>query len=74
MTQEKIQRISELAKKSRTPEGLTEQEKAEQAALRQEYINAMKQSLKNQLDNADYIDEFGMRRPVSDLKKKAHKS
>ena len=39
MTQEKIQRINELAKKSRTPEGLTEQEKAEQAALRQEYIN-----------------------------------
>ncbi len=50
MTQEKIQRINELAKKSRTEQGLTEQEKQEQAALRREYIDSMKQSLKSQLD------------------------
>ena len=53
MTKEKIARINELAKKSRTEEGLTEAEKAEQAALRLEYIDEMKQSLRSQLDNAE---------------------
>ena len=69
MTKEKIARINELAKKSRTEAGLTEAEKAEQAALRREYIDEMKQSLRSQLDNADYIVDKGVRRPVSDLKK-----
>ena len=69
MTKEKIARINELAKKSRTEAGLTEAEKAEQAALRREYIDEMKQSLRSQLDNADYIDEKGVRRPVADRKK-----
>lgn len=59
MTEEKIRRISELAKKSRTDAGLTEEEKAEQAALRREYIDAMKQSLKTQLDNTVVIDPNG---------------
>lgn len=59
MTEEKIRRISELAKKSRTEAGLTEEEKAEQAALRREYIDAMKQSLKAQLDNTVVIDPNG---------------
>ena len=50
MTNEKIARINELARKSRA-QGLTEQERAEQAALRREYIDAMKRSLKVQLDS-----------------------
>ena len=41
MTQEKIARINELAKKSKTT-GLTDAEKAEQQALRREYIDDMK--------------------------------
>ena len=45
MTQEKIARINELAKKSKTT-GLTEAEKAEQQALRREYIDDMKASLR----------------------------
>ena len=69
MTNEKIQRINELAKKSRTPEGLTAAEKEEQATLRREYIDSMKLSLRSQLENADYIDENGVRRPGSDLKR-----
>ena len=40
MDQQQIARINELARKSRTPEGLTEEEKAEQAALRQAYLQA----------------------------------
>ena len=38
---------------------LTEQEKAEQAALRREYIDSMKASLRAQLDNTVIIDEYG---------------
>ena len=51
MTKEKIARINELAKKSKAPAGLTEAEKAEQAALRQEYVAEMKASLRSQLDH-----------------------
>ncbi len=58
MTPEKIKRINELAKKARE-RGLTQQEKAEQAALRQEYVQAMKASLKAQLDKMEVIDEYG---------------
>lgn len=51
MTDEKIKRINLLAQKAK--EGsLTEDEKKEQAALRDEYIRAMRASLKSQLDNA----------------------
>ena len=38
MTNEKIARINELARKSKTPAGLTEAEKAEQQALRQDLM------------------------------------
>lgn len=51
MTKEKIARINELAKKSKTPAGLTKAEQAEQAALRQEYVAEMKASLRAQLDH-----------------------
>ena len=50
MEQSKIDRINALARKSRES-GLTEDEKAEQAALRQEYVAAMRASLIGQLDN-----------------------
>ena len=48
MTDEKIKRINELAKKSKTV-GLTEAEKAEQQQLRAEYIAAYRKSLEAQL-------------------------
>lgn len=51
MEQAKIDRINELARKSRRSEGLTPEEKAEQAALRQEYLAAVRTSLTAQLDN-----------------------
>ena len=50
MEKEKLNRINELAKKSK--EGsLTDEEKAEQAALRQEYINEIRLSFGAMLDN-----------------------
>ncbi|MBQ8568290.1 MAG: DUF896 domain-containing protein [Oscillospiraceae bacterium] len=56
MNQEKINRINELARKSRTAEGLTEEEKAEQAVLRQEYRDGVKRNLTGQLDNIEFVD------------------
>ena len=64
MEQAKIDRINELARKSRTPEGLSEQEKTEQAALRREYIDAFKSSLRVQLDHTQVIGPDGVRRPL----------
>lgn len=59
ITEEKIQRINALAHKSKTPEGLTEAEKAEQALLRREYIDAVLGSLRGHLDNTYLVDEAG---------------
>ena len=50
VTQEQIDRINQLARKSKA-EGLTAEEKEEQAKLRRLYIDAMKESLRGQLDN-----------------------
>ena len=50
MDQKQIDRINELARKSRTPQGLTEWEQAEQAALRREYIDSVLGNLSAQLD------------------------
>lgn len=55
ITDAQVQRINELARKSRT-EGLTEEEKAEQAALRRAYVDAVKASLESHLENT-YIRE-----------------
>ena len=41
MDQKQIDRLNELAKKAKSPEGLTEWETAERAALRREYIDAV---------------------------------
>lgn len=63
MTQEKINRINELAHKSKSV-GLTEEEKQEQAALRREYIDSFKASLVGQLENTYIVDEKGNKRKV----------
>ena len=47
---ERIRRINELYHKSQA-EGLTEEEKAEQAQLRKEYVASVRGNLKAQLDN-----------------------
>ena len=57
MTQEQIQRIGELYRKSQTPEGLTEAERAEQAFLRQGYVDAVKSNLRAQLDGIRRAEE-----------------
>ncbi len=63
MTEEKIKRINELARKQKA-EGLTEEEKAEQFKLRREYIDAYKQSLIAQLENTYILEPDGTKRKV----------
>ncbi|MBQ8924430.1 MAG: DUF896 domain-containing protein [Lachnospiraceae bacterium] len=67
MTDEKIKRINELAHKSKTPEGLTDEEKAEQAVLRREFIDSVKGNLKSQLDNIDIKEKDGSITHVKDI-------
>ena len=64
ITDEKVARINELARKSRTDEGLTEAEKAEQAALRREYVDAVKQSLEGHLDNTVILRPDGTKEKI----------
>lgn len=60
MDQKKIDRINALARKQKA-EGLTEAERAEQAALRREYIDAVTGSLRSQLDRTYFVDRQGNR-------------
>ncbi|MBR2039872.1 MAG: DUF896 domain-containing protein [Clostridia bacterium] len=64
MTQERIDRINELARKKKTV-GLTEEELQEQAVLRREYIESYKQSLVSQLENTYIVEPDGTKRKVT---------
>ena len=55
---EKIKRINELYHKSQA-EGLSAEEKDEQARLRKEYINSVKANLRSQLNNINIQNEDG---------------
>lgn len=68
MDEIKIQRINELARKSKTPSGLTEQEKAEQKILRQEYIASYKRNLVSHLESFYIVDENGNKHKVEKKK------
>ena len=67
MNQQQIDRINALARKAKTPEGLTPEEKEEQAVLRRAYIDSVLGNLKGQLDHTYLMDEQGRKRK---LKKK----
>lgn len=56
MTQEKIDRINEFARRVKAGKKLTPEEEAERAALRREYIDSVKASLTAELNNT-YIQE-----------------
>lgn len=59
MDQKQIDRINELARKARSPEGLTQWEEQERAALRREYIDSVLGNLQGQLDHTYVMDEQG---------------
>lgn len=58
MSELNLDRINELARKSKA-EGLTEEEKAEQAELRRIYIEAVRRNLRGQLNNIDVVNPDG---------------
>lgn len=64
MTQEKINRINELARKKKSV-GLTDAELKEQAILRREYIDGFKASLVSQLENTYIVEPDGTKRKVT---------
>ena len=57
ITEEMIARINELAAKSKTADGLTEEEKAEQHELRQQYLQAIRDNVRSQLERIEFVDE-----------------
>ncbi len=66
MKQEKIDRINELAIKQKSI-GLTEEEKKEQADLRKEYLESIRESMRANLNNISIVEKDGS---VTDLGKK----
>ncbi|MBO1870943.1 DUF896 domain-containing protein [Lachnoanaerobaculum sp. Marseille-Q4761] len=66
MDNTKIDRINTLAHKQKSV-GLTEEEKQEQAALRKEYIETIRESLRANLNNISIKEADGS---ITDLGKK----
>lgn len=58
MSKEKLSRINDLAKKSKA-EGLSKEEKQEQAKLREEYLQNIRNSFTNQITTMTVIDPEG---------------
>lgn len=64
ITQETIDRINFLAHKSKSPEGLTPEEKAEQQKLRREYIEAFRANTLRALENVSVLEPDGSVHPL----------
>lgn len=63
ISKEQINRINELARKSKQS-GLSAEEKEEQAKLRRLYIDSFKENLISQLENTYIVDEHGNTKKV----------
>ena len=59
MEQTKIDRINALAKKAKSPGGLTPEEMVERDLLRREYIDAYRKNLEAQLENIRIVEPDG---------------
>ncbi|MGN1350980.1 MAG: DUF896 domain-containing protein [Anaerovoracaceae bacterium] len=69
VTQEKIDRINELARKAKTV-GLTEEEAAERHQLRQEYLENFRRNFESQLSQIQIVEPDGSVTPVVKKEKK----
>lgn len=69
MDQKKLDRINELARKSKIEE-LTEEEKLEQKALREEYIREFRASMRGILNNTTIVSPDGSKENLSARAKK----
>lgn len=68
MNEQKINRINELYRKSKN-EGLTEEEKSEQAALRKEYVESIRKNIRASLDNVSVVEPDGSVTHLKDFHK-----
>ena len=64
ITQADIDRINALARKAKTPEGLTTSERAEQMELRRRYVEAVRENLTAQLDHTVIQYPDGTKTPL----------
>lgn len=56
MDKKKIERISELSRKQRA-QGLNDEELAEQKALREEYLQSIRNNFRSVLENIEFTDK-----------------
>ena len=68
LIKEKMDRINELARKSKGSE-LSPEEKTEQQILRAEYIEKFRESFRGELDRIRFVDEDGN---ISEPKDRTH--
>ena len=64
ITQADIDRINALARKAKTSEGLTVEERKEQMELRRRYVEAVRENLTAQLNHTVIQEPDGTRRPL----------
>ncbi len=64
MEQKKIDRINELARRVKRGESLTEEELAERALLRSEYLQEIRASLTNDLEHTVIVRPDGTRERI----------
>jgi len=56
LPKEQIDRINALARKAKS-EGLTDEEKEEQAALRKAYLDAFRTQFRQMMEQIEFVDE-----------------
>lgn len=69
MDEKDIKRINELYHKSKG-EGLTDAEKKEQALLRKQYVESIKNNIRASLDNVSIVGPDGKVTDLKDVRKK----
>lgn len=74
MNDEGIKRINELAKKSKSPQGLTPAEEEERARLRKEFIDDFRRNLVGALENVDIVEADGSITHVKDIPARKRKA
>ena len=70
ISREKIERINALAAKKKSV-GLTEEEKREQVQLRKEYIEAIRQNTRKQLDRIRFVEDMSPEELAAEENKKS---
>lgn len=73
MNENDIKRINELYHKSKK-EGLTDEEKKEQAALRKQYVESIRRNIRASLDNVSIVESDGSVTDLKDINKNRSKT